>query len=230
MSTEDAGEVLGRLALARVVPVVEITDAALAVPLAGALRDAGLPVLEVTLRTPAGLDAIRAIRAEFPDFTVGAGTLVTPAMVQDAADAGALFGVAPGFSPALSNAATDAGLPFIPGAVTATEILSAVEAGHRFLKFFPAEQSGGVAAIAAFSAPFASLNLRFMPTGGIRPAGLAAYLAEPSVFAVGGTWIASRAAISEGRFAEIEAAARAVVEAVVVSGRTRQPATAEQER
>ncbi len=227
----NACDVFDRLALSRVVPVVEIADAARAVQLARTLQEAGLPVLEVTLRTPAGLDAIRAIRAEVPGFTVGAGTLVTPAMVQDAADAGAIFGVAPGFSRALSDAASDAGLPFIPGAVTATEILSAVEAGHRFLKFFPAEQSGGVAAIAAFRAPFASLGLKFMPTGGIRPSGLAAYLAEPSVFAVGGTWIAPRDAISEGRFAEIGVAARIVVAAACErAGATQQPVTAEQER
>jgi len=203
--------VIARLTAARIVPVVEIADAARGVALAHTLAEAGLPMMEVTLRTPAALDAIRAIAAEVPDFLVGAGTLLTTRQLEDAVAAGAHFGVSPGFSAALSGAALGADLPFVPGATTATEILAAAESGHTHLKFFPAEQSGGAAAIASLTAPFAALGIRFMPTGGIRPSNLDAYLALPSVFAIGGTWIAPRDAIAEGAFASIGAAARTAV-------------------
>ncbi|PPL20389.1 bifunctional 4-hydroxy-2-oxoglutarate aldolase/2-dehydro-3-deoxy-phosphogluconate aldolase [Microterricola pindariensis] len=206
--------VFARLSAARIVPVVEITEIACGVELARTLLAAGLPVMEVTLRTPAALDAIRAISAEVPDVLVGAGTLLSADHVADAARAGAHFGVAPGFTPELSAAAADAELPFLPGAVSASEILAAVECGHRRLKFFPAEQSGGAAAVGALGAPFAGLDIQFMPTGGIRPAGLGAYLALENVFAIGGTWIAPRAAIGEGRFELIGDAARAAVATV----------------
>lgn len=206
--------VFAQLSAARIVPVVEITEVARGVQLARALLEAGLPVMEVTLRTPAALDAIRAISAEVPDFLVGAGTLLGAEHVADAARAGAHFGVAPGFTLGLSAAAVDAGLPFLPGAVSASEILAAVECGHRRLKFFPAEQSGGAAAIGALGAPFAGLGIQFMPTGGIRPSGLGAYLALGNVFAIGGTWIAPRVAIAEGRFDLIGDAARAAVATV----------------
>jgi 2-dehydro-3-deoxyphosphogluconate aldolase/(4S)-4-hydroxy-2-oxoglutarate aldolase len=203
--------VIARLTAARIIPVVEITDAAHGVALAHTLAEAGLPMMEVTLRTAAALDAIHAIATEVPDFLVGAGTLLTTRQLEDAVAAGADFGVSPGFSAALSGAALGADLPFVPGATTPTEILAAVESGHTHLKFFPAEQSGGAGAIAALTAPFAALGIRFMPTGGIRPSNLDAYLALPSVFAIGGTWIAPRDAISAGAFDEIGAAARAAV-------------------
>jgi len=212
------GSALERLTLARIVPVVEITDVARGVQLARTLAAAGLPVAEVTLRTPAALEAIRAIASEVPDFLVGAGTLLTPAQIDDAAEAGAHFGVSPGFTPALSRAASDAGLSFVPGAVTASEVLAATESGHTHLKFFPAEQSGGAGTIAAFAAPFAALGVRFMPTGGVRPANLDAYLGLATVFAIGGTWIASRDQIAEGRFSEITQAARTAVGTVAAFG------------
>jgi 2-dehydro-3-deoxyphosphogluconate aldolase/(4S)-4-hydroxy-2-oxoglutarate aldolase len=204
-----SASVIARLTSARIVPVVEIADAGVA--LARTLAGAGLPMMEVTLRTPAALDAIRAIASEVPDFLVGAGTLLTTRQLEDAVAAGAHFGVSPGFSAALSGAAVAAELPFVPGATTATEILAAAESGHSHLKFFPAEQSGGAAAIASLTAPFAALGIRFMPTGGIRPSNLDAYLALPSVFAIGGTWIAPRDAIAAGEFEVIGAAARAAV-------------------
>lgn len=209
--------VIARLTAARIVPVVEIADATRGVALARTLASAGLPLMEVTLRTPAALDAIRAIASEVPDFLVGAGTLVTTRQLEDAIAAGAHFGVSPGFSAALSGAALGAELPFVPGATTATEILAAAESGHTHLKFFPAEQSGGAAAIASLTAPFAALGIRFMPTGGIRPSNLNDYLALSSVFAIGGTWIASRDAISEGAFEAIGAAARTAVKTVAAA-------------
>ena len=203
--------VIARLTAARIVPVVEISDAVRGVELARVLAEAGLPMMEVTLRTPAALDAIHAIATEVPDFLVGAGTLLTTRQLEDAVAAGAHFGVSPGFSAALSGAALGAELPFVPGATSATEILAAAESGHTHLKFFPAEQSGGAAAIASLTAPFAALGIRFMPTGGIRPSNLDAYLALPSVFAIGGTWIAPRGAIAEGAFEGIGETARAAV-------------------
>lgn len=203
--------VIDRLTAARIVPVVEIVDVARGVQLARTLTEAGLATMEVTLRTPAAMEVIRAIRAEVPDFLVGVGTLVSVRQVEDAIEAGALFGVSPGFTTPLSHAAAAGDLPFVPGTTSASEILTAAEAGHTHVKFFPAEQSGGAAAIAALAAPLAALGIRFMPTGGIRPSNLDAYLALPSVFAIGGTWIAPRQVISEGRFDQIATAARTAV-------------------
>jgi 2-dehydro-3-deoxyphosphogluconate aldolase/(4S)-4-hydroxy-2-oxoglutarate aldolase len=205
--------IFAQLALARIVPVVEITDASRAVELAHTLAAGGLPVMEVTLRTPAALDAIRAIRAEVPDFIVGAGTLLTAGQIALAHEAGAHFGVSPGFTPTLSAAASDLHFPFVPGTVTASEILVAAEHGHTHLKFFPAEQSGGAAIIGSLAAPLAAHGIHFMPTGGIRPAGLGAYLSLANVFAVGGTWVAPRDAITAGRFDHILAATRSAVAA-----------------
>ncbi len=201
-------DVLSVLDRVRVVPVVEIVDATTAVPLARALAAAGLPAVEITLRTPAALDAIRAIADEVPDFALGAGTLLTPADVRAAVRAGARFLVAPGRTAALSAAAEETGLPFVPGAVTASEVMAAAEAGHRRVKFFPAEQSGGAAGLAALIAPLRALGLRFMPTGGIRPDNLPAYAAIDEVFAVGGTWIAPRDVLAAGRFEIVTERAR----------------------
>jgi 2-dehydro-3-deoxyphosphogluconate aldolase/(4S)-4-hydroxy-2-oxoglutarate aldolase len=201
--------VFAQLRRLRIVPVVEVQDAERAVDLARALSGAGLPAAEITLRTPAALDAIAAIADALPDFLVGAGTLLGPEQVHAAQEAGARFGVSPGFTPALSSAAASAGLPFIPGAVTASEILAASGAGHRHLKFFPAESSGGADAVSSYAGPFAGAGIAFMPTGGIRPETFSRYLSLPNVFAVGGTWIAPRDAITEGRFDEIRHSARA---------------------
>jgi 2-dehydro-3-deoxyphosphogluconate aldolase/(4S)-4-hydroxy-2-oxoglutarate aldolase len=203
--------VIEQLVNARIVPVVEITDPAKALPLAYALANAGLPIMEVTLRTPAALDSIYAINNELPDFIVGAGTLLTASQVADAAAAGANFGVSPGFTPTLSKAASDANLVLVPGAVTASEILTASEHGHTYLKYFPAEKLGGAAMIESFLSPFAALGISFMPTGGIKPQNLRDYLTLSNVFAVGGTWIAPRSQIDAGEFGIIGATARDAV-------------------
>lgn len=204
-------DVVEQLEAVRVVPVVEIVEVATAVPLARALAEAQLPAMEVTLRTPAALDAIRAIAAEMPDFAVGAGTLLTSADVFAAAEAGARFLVSPGRTDVLTVAAHETGLPFVPGAVTASEVMLAVEAGHRRIKFFPAEQSGGAAAIASLVAPLRALGVRFMPTGGIRPENVHQYLSITEVFAVGGTWIAPRDVLAAGRFDTVTHRARAAL-------------------
>lgn len=212
--TSATDHVIEILAAARIVPVVEIADVGHAVPLAESLAAAGLPMMEVTLRTPAAIPAIAAIAAAFPDFLVGAGTLLTPRDIEAAVESKAKFGVSPGFTPALSRAASERNLPFVPGAVTASEILAAAEAGHRELKFFPAEQSGGAKTLASFRSPFASLGIRFMPTGGVNPENLLDYLALDTVFAVGGTWIAPRNQISRGDFTSIYENAMATVDVV----------------
>ena len=193
-----------------VVPVVEIDDATTAVPLARTLAEAGLPIVEVTFRTPAARDAVAAIAAELPDFLLGAGTLVLPDMVTAAAKAGATFGVSPGVSPTCLAAAAEAGLPFVPGAVTPSEVGTCLEAGAKHLKFFPAGAYGGPATLAALDGPFGWTGARFMPTGGVRPENAADYLALPNVFAVGGTWIAPRDDIANRRWDTIGERARAV--------------------
>ena len=205
------------LALAQslqIIPVVEIQDASRAVQLAETLSEAGLPIMEVTMRTAAALPTIAAIAQALPDFVVGAGTVLSVANMKAAADAGARFAVSPGFTPTLSKAASDLDLPFVPGAATPTEVLAAAELGHRFLKFFPAEQLGGVPVLKAFVSPFAPLGITFMPTGGVRSTTLRDYLDLPNVAAVGGTWIAQRDAITAGDFDQIGEAARRAVAAL----------------
>ncbi|ROS48858.1 bifunctional 4-hydroxy-2-oxoglutarate aldolase/2-dehydro-3-deoxy-phosphogluconate aldolase [Frigoribacterium sp. PhB24] len=195
----------------RVVPVVEIANAADALPLARALMAGGLPAMEITLRTPAALDAIAAVADSLPDFVLGAGTLLGPLDVEAAVQAGARFLVSPARTTLLDDAARASGLMFVPGVSTATEALTAIDAGHRLLKFFPAEQSGGAAGLRSLATPLRASGVGFMPTGGIRPENLVDYLAVPEVAAVGGTWIAPRDVVDSGDFAEVTARAAAAV-------------------
>lgn len=197
-----ADDTLDRLAAHRLVPVVVLDDAADAVPLAAALVAGGLPVAEVTFRTDAAADAIRAI-ADRGDVLVGAGTVLTPAQVDAAVAAGARYVVSPGLSRAVVERCGEHGVPALPGAVTATEVQAALELGLTTVKFFPAGTSGGAAAIAALAAPFA--GVRFVPTGGVGATNLAEYLALPCVACVGGSWMVPRARIRAGDFATIEA-------------------------
>ena len=196
-----------------VVPVVEIDDVANAVPLARTLVEAGLPVIEMTLRTPSALESVARIAAEVPECLLGAGTLLTAAMVAAAVDAGAQFGVSPGVSAALLTAAAEQDLPFIPGAVTPSEIIAILDAGIRHVKFFPASAYGGAPTLKALAGPFAATGVRFMPTGGATAANFGDYLALSSVFAVGGTWVAPRADVAARRWDDIGARARAIVTA-----------------
>ena len=181
----------------RLVPVVEITRAVDAVGLARCLVEAGLPILEVTFRTAAAAEAIAAIRAAVPNCTVGAGTVLNGTDAQVAADAGAHFAVAPGWSRSLHEGAAACGLPLIPGASTASEVQERIEDGYTLIKFFPAEAAGGLAALKALAGPFAHTGIRFMPTGGVSPDKTSDYLALSAVAAVGGTWIAPRTAIAD---------------------------------
>ncbi|WP_407555819.1 bifunctional 4-hydroxy-2-oxoglutarate aldolase/2-dehydro-3-deoxy-phosphogluconate aldolase [Streptomyces sp. Pv4-95] len=175
------------LGLAPVVPVVVLHDAADAVPLARALVAGGLPAIEVTLRTPAALDAIRAVAQEVPDAVIGAGTLLTPADVDAARAAGSRFLVSPGWSPRLLGAMRDSGVPFLPGVSTASEVVTLLDEGVTEMKFFPAEAAGGTAYLKSLSAPLP--QARFCPTGGISLASAPSYLALPNVGCVGGTWM-----------------------------------------
>lgn len=193
------------LSLAPVIPVVTLDDARHAVPLARALLAGGITSIEVTLRTPAALDAIRAIAAEVPDTVVGAGTVVEPQQLQTAHQAGARFAVSPGTSPALLDAADASELPLLPGVATASEAMSLLERGYRHLKLFPAVPVGGVQLLAAWAAPLA--QLRFCPTGGIKPDNAAQFLALPNVACVGGSWLAPPALLQAGDWKTIEARA-----------------------
>jgi 2-dehydro-3-deoxyphosphogluconate aldolase / (4S)-4-hydroxy-2-oxoglutarate aldolase len=193
-----------------VVPVVEVEDAAHAVPLARTLSEAGLPVLEVTFRTPAAGDAVAAIAAELPDFLLGAGTLLSPNTVAAAAAAGARFGVSPGVSPRCLAAAGEREFPFIPGALTPSEVITCLDFGADRIKFFPAGAYGGATTLSALAGPFAATGVRFMPTGGVDASNVAGYLRLPYVFAVGGTWIAPRSDIGQGRWKEIAERARSI--------------------
>ena len=191
--------------LAPVIPVLVIRDAAHARPLAEALVAGGLPALEVTLRTPAALDAIRAM-ADVPGGHVGAGTLILPDDVCAAKAAGAQFGVSPGATPALLEASEAEGLPLLPGAATASEAMALLERGYSMQKFFPAEASGGASALAAIGGPLPRIG--FCPTGGIGAANAAQYLRLPNVVCVGGSWLAPRALVEAKSWAEITELAR----------------------
>ena len=193
-------------ALAPVVPVLVIEDAAQAKGLAQALVKGGLPALEVTLRTPSALDAIRAM-AEVPGGVVGAGTLLTPADVKAAKKAGARFGVSPGATDRLIAACVDEELPLLPGAATATEVMVLLEKGFTVQKFFPAEASGGAPALAAIGAPIP--QVKFCPTGGVSMKNVADYLKLSNVICCGGSWVAPKAAVQAGDWDQIETLARA---------------------
>ena len=193
-------------ALAPIIPVLVVDDVAHARPLAEALVAGGLPALEVTLRTPAALDVIREM-AKVPGGVVGAGTLLTPADVQAAKEAGATFGVSPGATDKLLDACEEADLPLLPGAATATEAMRLLERGYTMLKFFPAEASGGAPALAAIGAPIPQVN--FCPTGGVSMKNVADYLKLSNVICCGGSWVAPKAAVQAGDWDQIETLARA---------------------
>ncbi|MEV4201194.1 bifunctional 4-hydroxy-2-oxoglutarate aldolase/2-dehydro-3-deoxy-phosphogluconate aldolase [Micromonospora globbae] len=190
-------EVLGQH---RLVPVIVLDDAAHAEPLAGALAAGGLPIAEVTLRTPAAVDAIARMAAH-GGVLVGAGTVTTVAQVDAAVRAGARFVVSPGFSEPVVRRCQEHGVFALPGATTATEVMAALAADVTVLKFFPAGTSGGAAAVAALSAPFGQVS--FVPTGGIDAASAGDYLAVPSVLAVGGSWMVPRKLVAAGDFARV---------------------------
>jgi len=200
----DMIETLGK---AGIIPVIVIEKEEQAVPLAKALVKGGLPVLEVTFRTQAAAGAIAAIRREVPEAVVGAGTLLTPQMVKDAKESGAVFGVAPGFDPVVMAAAKVADLPMCPGIATASELSQALTAGCKMVKFFPAEAAGGVKMIKNLLGAFRFTGVKFMPTGGVNLSNVGEYLAVPEIVCCGGTWIVPKDALVAGDWAKIEALA-----------------------
>jgi 2-dehydro-3-deoxyphosphogluconate aldolase/(4S)-4-hydroxy-2-oxoglutarate aldolase len=194
------------LAATRIVPVIVIKDAAQAVPLARALVEGGLNILEVTLRTHAALEAIAAIAAEVKDVIVGAGTVINAEQFMNAADAGAKFVVSPGLTEEVVRASRDHMMPLLPGVATASEIMHGLGLGLSTFKFFPAESVGGAPAIKALGGPFAQVS--FCPTGGITPANLASYLSLPNVIAAGGSWMVPSDLAAEDAFTRAAAMAR----------------------
>ncbi len=188
------------LADIRIVPVVVLDDPSGANELADALVAGGISCAEITFRTPAGLEALKSLRGR-TDILLGAGTVLDAADVDLAADAGARFIVSPGFGADVAARCRERGLTAIPGVATASELQAAVAAGLRHVKFFPAEQAGGLPMLSALSGPFP--EVRFMPSGGLRPDNVNAYLDHPAVFAAGGSWMVPRATIVAGDFQEI---------------------------
>jgi len=189
-----------------VIPILTVEAAEHAVPLARALAAGGLDVMEVTLRTPAALEAIAAIASEVPEVVVGAGTILNRGDLARALDAGARFIVTPGLTDDLIAALVDANLPLLPGVATASELMRGLAAGLTHFKFFPAEAAGGAPVLAAFLGPFATA--RFCPTGGLNAGNAAGYLSLANVLCVGGAWVAPPAAIRAGDWGAITALAR----------------------
>ncbi|MDP2713305.1 bifunctional 4-hydroxy-2-oxoglutarate aldolase/2-dehydro-3-deoxy-phosphogluconate aldolase [Rheinheimera sp.] len=184
-----------------VVPVIVIKDLADAVPMAKALLAGGIRVLEVTLRTPVALDAIRLLAQEVPDAIVGAGTVTTAAQLQQVVDAGAKFAISPGLTRELLQAGKDAAIPLIPGIASISELMEGTGLGYTHFKFFPAEAAGGVKTLKSIHGPFA--DIRFCPTGGINESNFRDYLALPNVKCVGGSWIVPDEAVAAKDWAKI---------------------------
>lgn len=195
-----------------VVPVVVLNDAKDAVPLARALCEGGLPCAEVTFRTDAAEESIRIMTTEFPEMLVGAGTVLTTGQVDRAVAAGAKFIVSPGFNPEIVDYCLEKEIPVFPGCITPSEVALAVKRGLKIVKFFPAEQFGGVATIKALAAPY--VGLKFMPTGGINAKNLESYLSCDKIIACGGSWMVKGDLIKAGKFDEIKAMTEEAVKLV----------------
>ncbi|MFA7343448.1 MAG: bifunctional 4-hydroxy-2-oxoglutarate aldolase/2-dehydro-3-deoxy-phosphogluconate aldolase [Terrimicrobiaceae bacterium] len=197
-----------------VIAVLVVDRADDAIPLARALLDGGVGVMELTLRTPAALDALKNIRSSVPEMIAGVGTILTPAQVRAAKEAGAAFGVAPGTNAKVLAAARESGLPFAPGIATPTDIESALESGCRLLKFFPSEPSGGLSFLKNIAAPYAHLGLKYIPLGGVNEKNMPAYLEDPNVAAIGGSWLAPRDLVNAADWSAITARCAVAVEII----------------
>lgn len=203
-----------RIADCGIVAVLIIDREDDAVPLAEALLRGGVSAMELTLRTPAAIPALKKICAGVPEMLAGVGTILTPDQAKEAQDAGAAFGVSPGTNPKVLEAAAQRGFSFAPGILTPSDIEAAVGHGCRMLKFFPAEPSGGLAYLKAMSAPYVHLGLRFIPLGGLNAGNMASYLSDPLISALGGSWLAPRDAIKEGRWDAIASLASEAVQII----------------
>ena len=187
----------------RVVPVAVIEKVEDAPPIARALLAGGLSTLELTLRTPAALECIKAIRREVPEMKAGAGTVLSTAQVDQVLETGACFAVAPGLNPKVVHHAQSRGLPFFPGVMTPTDVELALDLGCRLQKFFPASVAGGLEMIKALAAPYGHTGLKLIPLGGITAQNMADYLAHPLVAAVGGSWLVDKKRMAAGDWAGI---------------------------
>jgi 2-dehydro-3-deoxyphosphogluconate aldolase/(4S)-4-hydroxy-2-oxoglutarate aldolase len=203
--------------LSPVMPVIAIDDASEAVNLARALMDGGIRVLEITLRTPAALEAIRVISEEVEGAVVGAGTVLNAEDLRRVQEAGAAFAISPGITPELLREASETDLPFLPGVATASEIMQGMDAGLERFKLFPASSAGGVAALGSFAGPFP--GVKFCPTGGIGASDFTEYLALKNVLCVGGSWVAPVRLIRAGEYDRITALSRAAVDAAAAKNR-----------
>ena len=201
--------ILQRIGELGIVPVVKLDRAEDALPLGKALLEGELPVAEVTFRTEAAEESIRSLTENLPDLLVGAGTVLTREQVKQAVGAGAKFIVTPGFNPSVADYCIEKGVPVTPGVNSPSQIEMALERGLSVVKFFPAEQSGGLSLLKAMSAPYG--GVRFIPTGGIDGGNMVAYLSFPKVFAVGGSWMVKPELVTEGKFSEITRLAREAV-------------------
>ncbi len=201
-------KLLSQIGDAKIIAVLVIDEAEHAVPLAQALLRGGITAIELTMRTPAALPALRKIREEAPDLIAGVGTILTTEQAEQAHEAGAAFGVAPGLNPSVVKHAAKIGLPFAPGVMTPSEIELAIELDCKTLKYFPAEPNGGLKTIKAMAAPYAHLGLGFVPLGGLSEANMASYLGSPLIPAIGGSWIATRDAIKNEDWDGIEQTAK----------------------
>ncbi|MEL6437053.1 MAG: 2-dehydro-3-deoxy-phosphogluconate aldolase [Pseudomonadota bacterium] len=191
----------------KVIPVIVLEDADHAVPLAKALVAGGLPAVEITLRTAAAMESIKRVAQEVPDAIVGAGTVLNGHQYEQVVSAGARFVVSPGFTPELASAARGSAVPLLPGAVTSSEIMRALEHGYSLLKFFPAEQAGGAHYLKSLSSPFG--GVKFCPTGGVSTSNAADYLSLPNVLCVGGSWVSPKAAVEGGDWGKVTELAKA---------------------
>lgn len=204
---------IDRILAKRIVPVIVLDRAEDAEPLADALLEGGLDIMEITFRTAAAADSIAAIAANRPEILVGAGTLLAPDQVRRAKDAGASFGLAPGLNPDVVATAKEIDLPFSPGIMTPSDVEGALALGCQLLKFFPAGAAGGPGMLKALAGPYAHTGVKFVPTGGINAANMAGYLELGVVAAIGGSWMVDKKLVNEGRWDEITRLTKEALEA-----------------
>ena len=209
-----SAQVLDRLRKSRIVAGFALDNANHAVPLARALLDGGIDAIELMLRTPAGIESVKAICASVPEMLVGVGTILTPKAIKDVKAAGAAFGVSPGMNPRVVQAAQDAGLSFAPGIATPSDLEAAIELGCRFVKFFPAEAMGGIEYLRSMSAPYQHLAIEYFPLGGVHANNMSDYLRESNVPVVGGSWIVNKELVQNEAWEAITARADEVVAAL----------------
>ncbi|GAB4182840.1 MAG: bifunctional 4-hydroxy-2-oxoglutarate aldolase/2-dehydro-3-deoxy-phosphogluconate aldolase [Terrimicrobiaceae bacterium] len=218
MNNPFPSELAAKIQEAGIIAVLIVERVEDAVPLAKSLLEGGVRIMELTLRTPTALDSLRAICDQVPDMVAGVGTILTSAQADAAKQAGAAFGVSPGFNRRVVDAAVSAGLPFAPGVATPSDVEAALEAGCQLMKFFPCEPSGGLPYLKAMAAPYLHLGVKFIPLGGVNAANMKTYLSEPIVSAVGGSWLAPKDLVSSANW---QGLSRLAAEAVRIISETR---------